>query len=186
MKEKTINITKQVKLKNDIDLLIRSVEKQDAKYMITYMNKVSKETDFLTFGEGEIELTLEKEEGLIEELTKKDNNLFIVAIINNEIVGNLSFRAGSRHRIRHTGEMGITVLKDYWGLGVGTELVKYLIEWAQKSNIIKKINLRVREDNNRGMNLYKRLGFKKEGTITRDFYVDEHYYSSIFMGLEIK
>lgn len=70
-------------------------------------------------------------------------------------------------------------------MGIGKELIKYMIDWAKDSNIVRKINLRVREDNETAIGLYTKLGFKKEGAISRDFYVAGKYYSSICMGLEI-
>ncbi|MGO1368213.1 MAG: GNAT family N-acetyltransferase [Senegalia sp. (in: firmicutes)] len=112
-------------------------------------------------------------------------DLNIIALIDNKIVGNLTFRGGHRPRIRHTGEFGVSVLKKHWGLGIGKELVKYLINWAEDGDIVKKINLRVREDNENAIDLYKKLGFKKEGIIARDLYLNGKYYRSIQMGLEL-
>ncbi|WP_200791861.1 GNAT family N-acetyltransferase [Caloranaerobacter azorensis] len=39
-------------------------------------------------------------------------------------------------------------------MGIASQLIKELIEWAKSSGIIKKINLKVREDNERAINLY--------------------------------
>ena len=61
-----------------------------------------------------------------------------------------------------------------------------MIDWGIESNVVKKINLRVREDNYVAIGLYKKLGFKNEGIITRDFYIDGEYYNSISMGLELE
>src|SRR5690606_13120417 len=115
----------------------------------------------------------------------KNNCIFLVAEVDNEIVGTLTFSASSSQRTRHIGEFGMSVKKAYWGLGVGSNLLSYLIEWAKETNIIRKINLKVREDNIRAIALYKKFGFKKEGIITSYFYVDRRFYSVIEMGLEI-
>jgi len=77
------------------------------------------------------------------------------------------------------------VLRKYWGLGIGTNLVETLIEWAKSSGIIKKINLRVRTDNTRAIRTYKRLGFAQEGVITREFFVYGQFYDAFFMGFKI-
>ena len=81
--------------------------------------------------------------------------------------------------------MGITVLRKHWGLGIGTHLIENLITWARAGGIIRKINLRTRENNHRAIALYKRLGFVVQGTLTREFYVDSEFYGSLVMGLEI-
>lgn len=176
---------KEIVLKNNKKLVIRKARKEDAEKLINYVNKIAGESDFLTFGPGEFNITVEKEEEILESHLYSNNKIYIIALIDDEIVGSLNFGGGHRPRTMHTGEFGVSVSKKYWGLGIGKELVKYLIDWAKDSNIIKKINLRVREDNNRAIELYKKLGFNHEGIITRDFYLDGKYYSSIQMGLEL-
>ncbi|PAB60267.1 GNAT family N-acetyltransferase [Anaeromicrobium sediminis] len=176
---------REIKLKDGSTLIIKEGNRSHAKEMMKYIDAISTESDFLTFGQGEFNITLEEEEKFIESVSKKDNAIFIVAEIEGKIVGNLSFSGGGRPRIAHTGEMGVSVLKDYWGQGIGTELIKYLIHWSKESNIIKKINLRVRTDNVSGIGLYKKLGFVEEGSIKRDFFTDGKFYDSLCMGLLI-
>ena len=176
---------KEIILKNNKKLLIRKARKEDAGELINYVNEIAGESDFLTFGPGEFNITVEKEKEILEGYLYSNNKIYIIALIDDEIVGSLNFGGGHRPRIMHTGEFGVSVSKRYWGLGIGKELIKYLIDWAHDSNVIKKINLRVREDNKRAIELYKKLGFKEEGKITRDFFVNDKYYSSIQMGLEL-
>lgn len=172
-------------LKNNEKVIIREAVIEDAEAMIDYLNKIGGESDFLTFGSGEISISVEKERSIIEDSIISDNKLFIVAEINGKIIGNLNFSGGSRPRIKHVGEFGISVLKEYWGFGIGKEIIKYLLNWAKESEIIKKINLKVREDNERGIKLYKSLGFKEEGMVSREFIINGQYYSAIIMGKEI-
>lgn len=165
--------------------IIRKADKSDAKALIEYLNIIGGESDFLTFGIGQFEKTVEQEEAFISNALNKENALFLVAEINGKIVGNLNFSGGPRERTTHTGEFGISVLKACWGNGIGEELIKYLISWSKNSGIIRKINLRVRIDNTRGISLYKKLGFLEEGTIKRDFLIDGKFYDSLSMGLLI-
>lgn len=166
-------------------LVIREAKKEDAPVIIDYINKVCKETDNLTFGEGEFGITVDNEVEFIEGILKSDNQLMICAFIEENLVGQLTFNAGHRPRVSHAGEFGITVLKEYWGLGIGTELIKYMIHWAKETGIIRKINLRVRSDNQGAIRLYQSLNFVYEGTITREFLIDGKFYDSLHMGMEI-
>lgn len=109
----------------------------------------------------------------------------MIAEIDGRIVGNLNFDGGQRPRTRHMGEFGLTVLKDYWGQGVGSILLKYLINWSRETGVIKKINLTVREDNKTAIKLYKKFGFKEEGFITRFFYLEGKFYNALKMGIEL-
>ncbi len=149
-------------LRNGQILVIREAEKEDASRIIDYINKVGKETDLLTFGEGGFGITVDKEAEFIEGISKSDNQLMICAFIEDELVGQLVFTGGSRPRIKHAGEFGITVLKEHWGKGVGSELISYLIRWAKETKIVRKINLRVRSDNQNAISLYRKLGFISE------------------------
>ena len=170
---------------NDEKVIIRRANKSDAKALIEYLNVIGGESDFLTFGAGEFGRNVEKEEDFIENISKQENALFIVAEVNGKVVGNLNFSGGPRQRTAHAGEFGVSVLKEYWGSGIGEELIKYLIDWSKSSGIIRKIDLRARTDNARGIHLYKKLGFTEEGIVKRDFLINGEFYDSLLMGLLI-
>lgn len=170
---------------NNGKVIIRKAIKSDAKALIEYLNIIGGESDFLTFGIGQFGRSIEQEEEFIENALNKENALFIIAEINGEIVGNLNFSGGPRQRNAHVGEFGVSVLKEYWGNSIGEELVKYLINWSKNSGIIRKLNLRVRTDNTRGICLYKKLGFLEEGILKRDFLINGEFYDSLLMGLQI-
>ncbi|WP_407310140.1 GNAT family N-acetyltransferase [Desulfosporosinus sp. SB140] len=172
-------------LRNGQMLTIREAKHEDASMFLDYISKVGAETDNLTFGEGEFGISEEEEANFIKSLAKSDNQLMVCAFLDGKLVGQLVFRGGLRQRVRHTGEFGITVLKEHWHKGVGSELINYLITWARKSIIIRKINLRVRSDNHNAINLYKKYGFISEGAITREFFINGKFFDSIHMGLEI-
>ncbi len=176
---------KTVILKDGRIVTIRKASKSDAASMIKYIDIICRESDYLTFGEGEFQMSIEQEENLIESKSKADNALFLVAEFNGEIVGNLSFNAGMRKRIRHVGEFGVSVRGDYWGLGIGRALIEYLIDWAEEAGIVRKINLRVRTDNENAIKLYKSLGFEMEGRLSRDFMIDNEFFDTYQMGLKL-
>jgi RimJ/RimL family protein N-acetyltransferase len=81
--------------------------------------------------------------------------------------------------------MGISVRKAYWNLGIGYEMLDFLIKWAKDSGVVRKIDLLVRSDNQNAIRLYEKLGFKQEGLITRNFCIDGKFYDSLYMGLLI-
>lgn len=170
---------------NGKEVVIRRAVKSDAKGLLDYLDIIGVESDFLTFGAEGLGITLEEEEIFIENNRKQDNALFIVAEIDGQIVGNLNFVGGMKLRTRHVGEFGVSVLKAFWGQGIGKELMMYLIDWAEATGIVTKINLKVRPENIRGIKLYKSLGFIEEGLQTRDYLIQGKYYDSIIMGLQL-
>lgn len=176
---------KKIILKNNKELIIRKAIKEDSEKMAKYKVIIGGESEYLTFGENELEIDFEKEKQGIESINKKNNSMMAVALFDGEIVGSIVFRGGERSRVKHVGEMGVTVRKAHWGVGIGSFLLQYLIEWAKETVIVRKINLRVRTDNENAIKLYRKYGFEEEGIFTRDFYVNGKFYNSMNMGLLI-
>ncbi|SHK01153.1 GNAT family N-acetyltransferase [Paramaledivibacter caminithermalis] len=176
---------KKYRLKDGKIMIVREGNGKDADRVLQYIKRVACESDNLTFGEGEFNTTLEEEVRFIEECRKSKNSLFLIAEYRGEIISCLTFSGGNRSRIKHYGEFGITVLKKYWGLGVGKTLINCLIKWAKDSGIIRKINLKVKADNTKAIALYTKLGFVKEGAISRFFYHKGEFHDVYVMGLEI-
>lgn len=174
-----------MKLKNGIDIIIGRANEDDAKDLIDYVIKTTEESEFVTVEADEFDMTIEGEKSFISSLNNSDNGLFIVAEHEGHIIATLSFYGMSGNRFRHSGEFGMSVLKEYWGLGIGEKLLEYLFQWAKESNVIRKINLKVRTNNERAIKLYNKTGFKIEGEISRDFLIDGSFYNSYIMGIDI-
>ncbi len=165
-----------------LDYIIRKAKVNDAKHILEFINIVAKESDNLTFGAGEFDVSLEKEINYIKKLEKEDNQIMLVAVIGEEIISTLSYSGGHRSRIRHCGEFGISVKKKYWNNGVGKAMINSMFDWAKTSKYCEKINLKVREDNETAIKLYKKMGFIQEGLIVNDMKINNEFVSSIFMG----
>lgn len=174
---------KSIHLKNGQTVLLREAVKEDASKLITYLQQIGAESDFLTFGPGELSISVSDEEVILEESRAAKNKIMLLALVDNRVIGGLHFVGGSRARIQHTGEFGVSVQKDYWDQGIGTAIVYELIQWAKASNIIRKLNLRVRSDNDRAIRVYEKLEFVQEGFITREFLISGQFYNFIYMGL---
>lgn len=171
--------------KNGEPLLIREAHKKDASALIDYVQKVAAETDFLTFGEGEFNLTVSDEEAFIENSRMAPNQLALIAVLERRIVGLLHVEGSPKKRLQHIGEFGITVAKDHWGKGIGASLMQSMIDWAQASGVIRKLNLKVQVNNANAVRLYERFGFEKEGRIRRDTCIDGQFFDTYWMGLLI-
>ncbi|AET68291.1 acetyltransferase, ribosomal protein N-acetylase [Desulfosporosinus orientis DSM 765] len=174
---------KTIHLKNGQTVFLREAIKGDALELVTYLQKVSAESDFLTFGPGEFSTSVSEEEEILEESHIAKNRFMLLALVENTVIGCLHFTGGSRKRIQHTGEFGVSALREYWNQGIGTAMVQELIQWAKDLNVIRKIKLRVRSDNSRAIRVYEKLGFVQEGLITREFLIQGVFYDCFYMGL---
>ncbi len=178
-------LNKEIKLKNGQTCTFRQPQEDEAQKILDYMNIATAETDFLSFGKGELTWTLDEEQKFLKEHLDDNNKIIIIAEISGKIVGITSITGGKPPRVRHLGELGITILKKYWSLGIGHVFMENLIEWANNSGVIRKIFLKVRVDNKRAIKLYKEFGFVKEGKISRQLLINKKFYDANLMGLEI-
>ncbi len=175
---------REVQVKNHT-LLIREAEPNDAQSMIDYINIVAGESNNIGFGPGEFDVPVEKEEKILEHYAALENSIFLVGYIGDELVSVANFSSSTRPRMRHTGELGMSVLKKYWRHGIGEAMMRSLIGWAKDTGIIRKMNLAVATYNSAGIALYKKTGFRIEGTVTREMMIDGEFVDTHHMGLEI-
>jgi len=170
-------------LKNTSQVIIRQAEKQDAKELIDFYNLVGGETSFLSFGENEFMVNVETETGYIKNIKNKENSNFILAIIDDKIIGAASITSSEKRKMKHVGTLGIVIKKEYCGLGIGGKLIDNLINWSKQNGITKKITLLTRCDNYNAIELYKKKGFQIEGTLKEDNFENGRYYDTYTMGL---
>nr|WP_300364971.1 GNAT family N-acetyltransferase [Brachyspira sp.] len=163
---------------------IREAHIEDAEKVINYILKVSDETNFMMSDSKERELDVKKEEEFLQNIQKGITTRMFLYEKDEKIVGICSLRCIDKKRIKHRTNLAISVLKEYWGNGIGRKLIDYAIDYSKKKSI-KKIELRVRTDNERALKLYKSLGFFIEGEIKSFFCIDDVYYNCYMMGLFI-
>ena len=173
----------QFRLKNGLIATIRVAEPTDATAMIAYMLQVSNETPFLSFGPNEFNRTIDEEIEIIEHHKREPNHLFLLVMLNNEIIGMLNVHASHKLRLKHIGEFGVTVKKKYWGIGIGRHLLDVMLHWANQTELIRKINLKVTAHNKRAIELYQKVGFEVEGVLKRDICIDGVFLNTYAMGL---
>lgn len=164
------------KSKSGEDVIIRSADIKDAASILELAKAVINEEIYQLTSSKEFNITLEQEEKWIEAHLNNSEHIVLVAEMNSKIVGLLNFQNGSRTRIAHTGEFGMSVVKEFRNQGIGFLLLSSLIEWAEKNYIIEKINLSVHGNNERAIALYKKLGFEVEGVKKHELKYSENIY----------
>lgn len=172
-------------LLNERVSLIRPVRLEDAQSIITHFNIVGGETDYHTFGLNGYQKTVGEQEKRIIKSLKNDTSLFLVAVMEKEVIGVLTISSGQTDRNHHRGELGISIQKKFWNMGIGTQMMDMMFEEFQKMKALIKINLIVHEDNKRARHVYTNLGFITEGISTCYFYNDHVCSDGIHMGIEL-
>jgi len=160
----------------------REAVPDDASRVLDYLRLVGGEMPNLSFGAEGPAIDEAGERSLLAAMAASDNSVAIVAEWTDRIVGVLTVIGDRRARFRHAGELGISVARRCWGVGVGRTLMQLLIDWACRSGVVRKLNLIVRADNARAIRLYESFGFVVEGRIAREILVDGVFYDSLIMG----
>ena len=162
----------------------RIAKREDAHSLAEYVRCVGGETDFLSYGADTFNMSDEREARFIERFEKSKKDIMLVALDGERIVANASLEANRVQRYSHVSELSVTVLKEYWGKGIGSRLVEIMIDFARE-NGVEVIYLEARSDNERAISLYRKFGFEKKGEIDRFFKIKDDYYGCVIMTLEI-
>ena len=105
-----------------------------------------------------------------------------VALVGRQVVGWCDILPFDRPTKSHGGVLGLGVLPEHRGRGIGAALIEAAIKAARDSGLTR-VELTVREDNARAIALYERLGFVREGVKRKGVRVDGRYEDLVCMAL---
>ena len=121
---------KKVTTKNEKELLLRSIQKDDAEELLKFRRDVAGETKFLTRYPYEIENSVDKEKDIIGNYIRAEHLAMVGIFEGNRIIGLTSVTpVGMLFKTRHRATAELVVRKEYWNLGLGA----YLLDIAVKS-----------------------------------------------------
>ena len=167
-----------------MNICYRAAVPSDAAQLLEYLKQVGGESDNLSFGPGGISFTVEQEEALLERIANDPISSFFLALDGEKIVGNACVNGSANPRFCHRRSFAITVLRDYWGRGIGTGLMERMLAFCRESGA-ELASLEVRSDNERAKALYRKFGFVSFGTFPKFFKIDGEYYGVDCMTLEL-
>lgn len=159
--------------------ILRNAEKKDGRAVLEAFIKAHEETDYLLTYPEENTFTDEMEGEFLQRKTDSENEAEIVAVVDGKVVGCAGIDViGTKYKIRHRVEFGISILKEYWNLGIGSKLTDACISCAKEAGF-KIMELSVVSDNEKAIALYKKKGFTSCGTFKKGFYSKHGYYQDI-------
>ena len=165
----------------EYELLIREAEPKDAAELVAFLNRVSLETDFTSLDREGILLTSEEMEIFLNKQASSDNQITLLAFLNDKIAGIVNITADQRKRVRHIGDLFIVIGKKYWNNGLGSLLLEEVIEWVQASGILRRLQLTVQTRNQAAVYLYQKHGFVIEGRQERGAYIEEGDFIDVYL-----
>ncbi|SHE39764.1 phosphinothricin acetyltransferase [Caldanaerobius fijiensis DSM 17918] len=161
-----------------MDLVIRRAKIEDVPWIMEIYNEAIL-SSFATF---DVEpKTLEDRKEWF--LSHGDDYPIFVAELNGNIVGWASIsRFRDRYAYRYTVEDSIYIKKDYRGMGIGTELLKTLINAAKELGYHTIVGV-ISSQNVESINLHKKLGFEITGVCKEVGYKFDQWIDVIYMQI---
>jgi putative acetyltransferase len=100
----------------------------------------------------------------LEARATEEESLNLVAVARDEVVGSVGLvPLAWTPRRRHVAGLGLSVAKGWQRRGIGTELMRRALDYADNWVGYLRLELTVYTDNAVAIALYEKLGFVKEG-----------------------
>ena len=148
-------------LKDGRKLILRNAKESDAQEMLAFRVKSIGESDFLMqYPEEMADYGIDKQLAFINRMIESPKDKMFTAIVDGKIAGTGQVSFNTRIKTKHRANIGIALLKEYWGLGIGSAIFTEIIKSATEYGGITQLELEVVEGNNRAMALYKKFGFE--------------------------
>ena len=172
---------KKIILKDGRSAIIRSPKKGEGQELLSLIKTVSGETENLLRYPEEWNITVEQEEAWIESVRNSESVYNIVCFIEGKAAGNCEIRFLPGIKMGHRATLGISILKEYWNLGIGSAFFSEIIKLAEAHGT-EIMELEFIEGNERARHLYEKFGFKivcekpfafklKDGSYKSEFYM---------------
>ena len=147
----------------DIDITLRQAIPSDAKKLIDAISLLNKETPYLVVSPHALNMPVDSMAQEIDFIYQQPNQFILLALNHDDIIGIATIVSDDEASFRHVGELGITIEKKFWGLGLGRAMIEEIITLCRKHDVTKRIEINVQTRNKRAINLYKKTGFTLEG-----------------------
>lgn len=180
MEPETIN------LKDGRRVQLRSSKRGDGPAVLAYIKALGDSTEFILTHAGD-QPSIEAVDERVEMIPSgKFYSLVGVDSDSGEIVANVAYTFSPRVKLAHVGDLGIGVLPDWRGSGLGSLMLARSIEDMRARPGITRLELTVMVGNDHAMAMYERAGFVVEGHKNRSMrQPDGSYVDEILMGMWI-
>lgn len=160
---------KEIILKDGRLCILRSCADTDAEAVLENYKLTHSQTDFLLSYPEERSFNPSQEAAFLRVKAESENEAEIAAIVGDCIVGTAGIGAlGTKVKVRHRANFGISIDRAYWGLGIGKALLDAGIACAREAGF-SQLELTVVADNTRAVALYEKSGFVTYGVNPKGF-----------------
>ncbi|MGH6611896.1 MAG: GNAT family N-acetyltransferase, partial [Burkholderiaceae bacterium] len=118
-----------------------------------------------------------------EQQVDNQNDLHLLAVAGDQVIASGGIHGSSwTMRRRHVAGLGICVAVERQKQGIGSEMMRRLLDWSDNWAGYLRIELQVYTDNESAISLYRRFDFVMEGTHRAHALRDGVYVDSYAMA----
>ena len=170
-------------LKDGRKVLIRQLKATDVDNVCAYNKQLATETVFTNQYPGR---PFKREKYVAS--WESDDNLFLCVVDESGrmiAVSSLMVKEPEHPWACRNSTFGVSMLKEYYGQGLGTHLMQLLEDWAKKRHL-HTIKGEVRATNRRAINLYLKQGFEICGHLKETALIDGVWHDEYIIQKIIK
>lgn len=163
-------------------IVFRYPKNSDAHDLMNLINSLVKEKADIA---KTTHVTLEQEKAWLADVIRSihaKNKIMILAELDDKIVGSCEITRDPYDVSRHVGTLGVGLVKNARGIGIGTRLIQETLNESKKKLKLQLVKLYVFDSNNVGKSLYEEMGFSEIGRIPRGVYHNKKYKDDIIMA----
>ena len=157
---------------------IKHIDEMDFESFHSCLDAVARERKFL----GHVEASpLEKTRMWLTEGMER-GDMRLVALDDSKVVGWCDIEISQSEGFTHAGRLGMGLLKEYRGRGLGSRLLEEALS-AAKERGLERVGLDVYASNTPAINLYQKFNFQVEGRKRNARKIDGAYDDIIAMAI---
>ena len=162
-----------------VEVYFQEPDVQIASSLVHFLEKVSKQTDFATFGDlSHFSAQAMEESILMDQADPKA--LTLLATLGDRVIGLCRIAGESDPNFSHIGHLFIVIDKDYWGNGLAQTLLEMMEEWLTEMRPFARLSLEVQARHPAAIHIYEKFGFQIEGRHPRGMRTKEGEFLEIY------
>ena len=180
---KTGKILKRFNTKDGRNVVLRTPRWRDLDDLLELINSLVEEKAEIYITQ---KFTREEEvEWLLKVLSrlKKDEQFFLVAEVDKKVVASSDFQIKGETE-EHVGVIGIVVRSGYRNLGIGTEIMKTLLEQAAFFGL-RTVTVNTFATNKWAIHVYEKVGFVQLGIIPKKHLRQGRFIDEVIMSKSV-
>ena len=162
-------------------IYLRPLTRADAVAFVPWVNdpEVTR-----TLAIGSRIMDVRAEEVLIEKTNASAHDVLFGIVVQRteQLIGSIGLnQVDFRHRSASLGMM--IGEKGVWGKGYGTEATRLVVQYAFGELHLNRVQLHVYEYNLRGIRVYEKVGFRREGVLRQEHGYDGRFWDTVVMAI---